>query len=117
MNVRCLPRLISVQGAYRRARDVFNDLRGEVSSAEDGLATPAERRKGAGGKRGAAFPPLHPTITRAAAAFTRRPSGPDHVGGLAVDAVRGVHDQAVTLALVDACGAHVLVEVRDLRRH
>src|SRR5437868_10138088 len=57
---------------------------------------------------------LHLPILRPASPFPRRPSGPKDIGRLAIDAVGRAHDEARAIALVDAGGAHVGVELGDI---
>src|SRR5687767_2511351 len=60
---------------------------------------------------------LHAPIAGTAAAFAGCPARADDVRRLAVDAVRRVHDELVTIAFVDAGRTDVRVELGDLRRN
>src|SRR5688500_4085252 len=55
---------------------------------------------------------LHASVAWAAATFARGPPRADNVGCLAVDAVRGVDDELVAIALVHSGGTHVDIELR-----
>ena len=59
---------------------------------------------------------LHLLIRWPGAALPRCPARPQHIGRLAIDAVRGVHNQLVPAPLVHPCRADMLVELCYLRR-
>src|SRR5439155_18793045 len=60
---------------------------------------------------------LHPLVLGPAPPFARRPPRAQHIRGLAVDAVRGVHAQGTLRHLVHSRRAHPGVELGHGRRH
>src|SRR3989454_11720493 len=61
--------------------------------------------------------PLHPLVLGPAPSFPWRPPGAEHVRGLAVHAVRGIHTQGALRHLVHSRRAHPRVELRHGRGH
>src|SRR6266566_9972723 len=66
---------------------------------------------------GACYPGLHPLVLRSAPSLARGPPWAQHVRGLTVDAVRGIHPQGALPHFVDSGRAHPGVELGHRGRH